>query len=370
MLALADGVMRFFKRFEWSVGRRVLAVSAALALLEALGPAQATPDRHLEMAQAAGSGDFARLKPLADKGDAASQYRVGLLYAEGRGVERNLFEAARYYRLAADQGHPEAQSRLAMLNCNGVGVPKSIPECLRLYRLAADAGVTPAQVNLAARYLMGDGTDPNHGEAARLAKLAAGKGDANGQMLLAMCYELGAGVPKNRDEALRLYGLAAAQGNASAQKALARLSGTAPTGSQQRAVSVSTLAVALRRQDGILMVPAVLNEAVSANFVVDSGASLVAIPQNLVQSLRNAGKIAESDFTGHAMVQIADGSTVRVRTFVLRSFAIRDRVLQDIGAAVVPGNAPPLLGQSFLQRFSSWSIDNERQLLLLREKSQ
>jgi hypothetical protein len=28
----------------------------------------------------------------------------------------------------------------------------------------------------------------------------------------------------------------------------------------------------------------------------------------------------------------------------------------------------PLLGQSFLQRFSSWSIDNEHQVLLLREK--
>jgi hypothetical protein len=28
----------------------------------------------------------------------------------------------------------------------------------------------------------------------------------------------------------------------------------------------------------------------------------------------------------------------------------------------------PLLGQGFLARFSSWSIDNEHQMLLLREK--
>jgi hypothetical protein len=35
---------------------------------------------------------------------------------------------------------------------------------------------------------------------------------------------------------------------------------------------------------------------------------------------------------------------------------------------VAPSQATPLLGQSFLQRFSSWSIDNERQVLLLREK--
>jgi hypothetical protein len=35
---------------------------------------------------------------------------------------------------------------------------------------------------------------------------------------------------------------------------------------------------------------------------------------------------------------------------------------------VAPSNATPLLGQTFLQRFASWSIDNERQVLLLKEK--
>jgi len=30
--------------------------------------------------------------------------------------------------------------------------------------------------------------------------------------------------------------------------------------------------------------------------------------------------------------------------------------------------ATALLGQSFLQRFATWSIDNERQVLVLKEK--
>jgi TPR repeat protein len=348
---------------------RIFRLLPVLAVLLAGLPAWAAPPNvevaQVDVAQAPArdnAAELARLKPLADKGDAAAQFKVGVLYAENR----NLFEAARYYRLAADQNHPEAQFRLASLNCNGLGVPKNPGECIRLYRLAADAGVTKAQVNLAARYLMGDGTPADHGAAARLAKLAADKGDSMGQFLLGMCYELGAGVPKDGGEAQRLYKLAAGQGNTSAQKALQRLSGQAAPA--PRAVSVSTLAVALRRQAGVLTVPAVLNETVTANFVVDSGASDVTIPENIVEALRKAGKLADSDFTGNQVYKLADGSIVKSKTFVLRSFAVNNRVLENIKASVAPRGAAPLLGQSFLQRFSSWSIDNEHQLLLLREK--
>jgi hypothetical protein len=68
------------------------------------------------------------------------------------------------------------------------------------------------------------------------------------------------------------------------------------------------------------------------------------------------------------MVKIADGSVVKSRTFVLRTFSVSNRVLDNVRASVAPANATPLLGQTFLQRFASWSIDNERQVLLLKEK--
>jgi len=313
------------------------------------------------------AAEIERLKPEAAAGDAAAQYRIGILFADGK----ELAEAARYYKLAADQGHHEAQSRLATLVCNGLGVPKDAHDCIRLYKQAAEGGVTQAQVNLAARYLSGDDTPINHVEAVRLARLAADKGDATGQLLLGICYETGAGVSQNRSEAVRLYRLSAAKGNAAAQKGLVRL-GEAPTPpaapGAPATVSASTLTVTLRRQSGVLMVPAVLNEMVSANFVVDSGASDVVIPETLMQAMRSAGKFSDAEFTGTQMVKLADGSVVKSRTFVLRSFSVSNRVLTNIHASVAPGNAMPLLGQSFLQRFSSWSIDNERQVLLLREK--
>ena len=41
----------------------------------------------------------------ADQGDAAAQFRLGLAYRTGRGVEKSDEEAARWYQKAADQGH-------------------------------------------------------------------------------------------------------------------------------------------------------------------------------------------------------------------------------------------------------------------------
>ena len=328
-----------------------------VAVLLAALPARAAPDL---------SGEIARLQPIADKGDAGAQYRIGILYAESQ----NLGEAARYYRLAADQQHHEAEARLAAMKCSGTGIPKDVDDCIKLYRRAAEGGVTQAQVSLSARYLMGDGTPVNHAEAARLAKLASDRGDSTGQLLLAICYENGTGVNRDRGEAIRLYRLSASHGNQPAQKSLARLgvAPAAPQAAEPRTVPTSTLTVTLRRQSGVLMVPAILNQVVSANFVVDSGASDVVIPEHLLQDLRKAGRFKDADFTGTQMVKIADGSVVKSRTFVLRTFSLSNRVLENVRASVAPSNATPLLGQSFLQRFASWSIDNERQVLLLKEK--
>ncbi len=312
------------------------------------------------------AAEIERLKPEAVAGDVAAQYRIGILYADGK----ELGEAAHYFKLAADQGHHEAQSRLAMQVCNGLGVPKNGEDCIKLYKAAAEGGVTQAQVNLAARYLSGDGTPTNHPEAVRLARNAADKGDPTAQYLLGVCYETGAGVSQNRGEAVRLYRLSAAKGNAAAQKGLARLGEqpVAPAAHQASTAAVTTLTVTLRRHGGVLMVPAILNDSASANFVVDSGASDVVIPENVLQDLRKAGRFSDADFTGTQMVKIADGSIVKARTFTLRSLSVGNRMLTNIHASVAPAKATPLLGQSFLQRFASWSIDNERQVLLLKEK--
>lgn len=334
-----------------------------LGLFTLLVALLATPPAEAQAPPRDTSVEIGLLKPLADKGDADAQYRVGLLYYESR----NLFAAARYFKLAADQGDANARFRLGALYCSGMGVPKNLDECMRLSRQAADAGITQAQVNLATRYLTGDGTQQNYPEAARLAGLAAAKGDSTGQFVLGMCSELGAGVPKDKDEALRLYKLSADKGNTAAQRAVQRL---ADPSSPPLKLSppVRTMAVALSRQGGVLLVPAVINESYRVNFIVDSGASIVTIPEPIVELMRKAGKLADSDFTGNQTYRLADGTLIKSKTFVIRSLAVNNRVLENVQASVAQAGATPLLGQSFLGRFNSWSIDNDRQLLLLREK--
>ena len=74
----------------------------------AAGPAVAGP---FEDADAAfDKGDYAtamRLwRPLADQGNAAAQYNLGLMYEQGQGVPQDYAAAVSWYRKAADQGMP------------------------------------------------------------------------------------------------------------------------------------------------------------------------------------------------------------------------------------------------------------------------
>jgi len=48
------------------------------------------------------------LRPLAERGDAAAQFQLGVMYDNGIGVRQNHAEAAKWYRLAAEQGNVAA----------------------------------------------------------------------------------------------------------------------------------------------------------------------------------------------------------------------------------------------------------------------
>ena len=60
-------------------------------------------------------------RPLAQAGDAEAQYRLGVMYAEGRGVAPNDAEAALWFERAAEQGEPMAQYNLGASYAEGSG---------------------------------------------------------------------------------------------------------------------------------------------------------------------------------------------------------------------------------------------------------
>jgi TPR repeat protein len=79
-------------------------------------------------------------KPLAEQGDAAAQYNLGIMYADGQGTPENYGEAVKWWRKAAEQGHADAMGNLGWYTANGVGTEKNLVEAERLLKLAVSKG--------------------------------------------------------------------------------------------------------------------------------------------------------------------------------------------------------------------------------------
>ncbi len=61
------------------------------------------------------STNLEKLIQQASQGNAAAQYNLGVMYANGRGVPQDYVQAMKWYRLAADQGDAKAQFNLAAI---------------------------------------------------------------------------------------------------------------------------------------------------------------------------------------------------------------------------------------------------------------
>jgi gag-polyprotein putative aspartyl protease len=124
--------------------------------------------------------------------------------------------------------------------------------------------------------------------------------------------------------------------------------------------------IPLVNMGGTLVAPVVINNAIKLNFVVDSGASDVSIPADVFSTLVRINTVTQTDITGFRNYRNADGEVFQSKTFVIRSLRIGNIEVLNVHAKAAAANAPLLLGQSFLKRFKSWSIDNATQELILQ----
>ncbi len=88
---------------------------------------------------------------LARQGDPEAQYQLGIYY-ETEWID--YLSAQKWFRVAATKGqHSGAQYKLAQLYMNGQGVENNLPEAMRLFRLSAAQGDERAQyfLGIAAR---------------------------------------------------------------------------------------------------------------------------------------------------------------------------------------------------------------------------
>lgn len=91
-------------------------------------------------------------QPLADSGDPRAQFGLGMMYANGFGVDMNDEQALHWFNEAAAQGYAEAQYRIGVMHQNGWGVPMDDEAAADWYVKAAGQGYTDAQVALGQVY--------------------------------------------------------------------------------------------------------------------------------------------------------------------------------------------------------------------------
>jgi predicted aspartyl protease len=122
----------------------------------------------------------------------------------------------------------------------------------------------------------------------------------------------------------------------------------------------------MEESGGVYVVAVRFNDTITLNSVVDSGAADVSVPADIVSTLMRAKTVTEQDFLGKQTYVLADGSKVPSQRFRIRSLKVGNKTVENVVASIASVNGEILLGQSFLNKFTSWSVDNEQHALILR----
>lgn len=155
-----------------SLARPFLAVLLCVFLVEAAaaeGPLEEGIEAYRQQDYAKAAAVW---RELADKGNAEAQYRLGTLYAEGKGVEQNDATAMTWFLRAAEKGNALAQYNAGASYAAGLGIAKSEADAAKWFRRAADQGMAYAQLNLGLMYAAGNGVSQDSTEAMKWLELA------------------------------------------------------------------------------------------------------------------------------------------------------------------------------------------------------
>lgn len=156
----------------------------------------------------------------AEKGDAAAQNQIALMYDLGQGTAQNHAKAVEWLNKAAGQSNAAAELSLGLHYQNGDGVAQDYAEAVKWLRKAAEQGWPAAQYSLGVCYERGHGVAQSYSNAFNWYTKAANQGDAMAQYNLGVCYALGNGVTQDYSQAVKWYRKAADEGQMAAQYSL------------------------------------------------------------------------------------------------------------------------------------------------------
>lgn len=157
----------------------------------------------------------------AELGYVKAQFHLAKALQNGKGIDKNIEEAKKWYEKAAAQGSDKAKSGLAKLLLKYGDDDKS---AIELLEIAANNGHAKSQVKLGKLYDNGKATGWGKPKIAfKWFKLAADQGDKEGQYRVCKAYYNGRGIDRSSAKAKIWCQRAAGQGYNRAEKILGKI---------------------------------------------------------------------------------------------------------------------------------------------------
>jgi len=129
---------------------------------------------------------------------------------------------------------------------------------------------------------------------------------------------------------------------------------------------INNQTIRLEKEGGVYFIVVSIGK-VSRKFILDSGASDVSISETLEKELKNAGVITQANYLSPALYKLANGNVVECRRILVPEMTIGNYTVKNVTVSVFNKGGELLLGKSFLDKFSKWTIDNNTQTLKLEK---
>lgn len=136
--------------------------------------------------------------PLAEKGNGAAQFILGLMFEDGEGVLRDIKQAIYWFKKVAKQDDTNTQYNLGLMYEKGEQVLQDYQKAVSLYRAVAKPLFSLTLGNM---YEIGDGVPQDYKKALENYKHAAHLNSVEAQYKLGNMYVNGLGVATDYKQA-------------------------------------------------------------------------------------------------------------------------------------------------------------------------
>lgn len=164
--------------------------------------------------------DLKEVQARAEKGEVEAQVQLGLLYANGRLVEKSYPDAKLWWEKAAEQGSAAAKYYVGYMYAGGAGVEKDKLIAKDWWEQAAEQDNVGALFNLGMLYVEGDVVTGSYVEAGKYFTRAAELGNVQALFNVAMLHANGLGYPQSNEHGYAWARLAAENEHPAAQELL------------------------------------------------------------------------------------------------------------------------------------------------------